>query len=56
MRVLSVDMDKAQLGPGEEGLVAVEPEAPYWKSGQAFRLEVLDKSGTRRLPILEVVL
>lgn len=56
VKVLSVDMDKAQLGPGEEGFVAVEPESPYWKVGQVFRLEVLDKSGVRRLPILEVVL
>ncbi|OJH34166.1 hypothetical protein BON30_45235 [Cystobacter ferrugineus] len=56
VKVLSVDMDKTQLGPGEEGVVAVEPEFPYWEAGQVFRLEVLDKSGTRRLPILEVVL
>jgi uncharacterized protein (TIGR02268 family) len=56
VKVLSVDMDKAQLGPGEEGLVAVEPESPYWTEGQVFRLEVLDKSSVRRLPVLEVVL
>ncbi|MFL5358796.1 DUF2381 family protein [Archangium sp.] len=56
VKVHSVDMDKAQLGPGEEGFVAVEPESPYWKVGQVFRLEVLDKSGARRLPILEVAL
>ncbi|KFA91737.1 DUF2381 family protein [Archangium violaceum] len=56
VKVLSVEMDKAQLAPGEEGLVAVEPEAPYWKAGQVFRVEVLDKSGVRRVPILDVVL
>jgi uncharacterized protein (TIGR02268 family) len=56
VKVLSVDMDKAQLAPGEEGLVAVEPESPYWKVGQVFRLELLDKGGSRHLPILNVVL
>ncbi|MCY1075187.1 DUF2381 family protein [Archangium sp. miwbw1] len=56
VKVRSVDMNKAQLAPGEEGLVAVEPEAPFWKVGEVFRLELLDKSGVRRLPILEVAL
>lgn len=56
VKVLSVDMNKAQLAPGEEGLVAVEPESPYWKVGEVFRLELLDKSGVRRLPILDVAL
>ncbi|MCY1075532.1 DUF2381 family protein [Archangium lansingense] len=56
VKVLSVEMDKAQLAPGEEGLVAVEPEVPYWKAGQVFRVEVLDKSGVRRVPILNVEL
>jgi uncharacterized protein (TIGR02268 family) len=50
VKVLSVDMDRAQLGPGEEGSVAVETEAPFWKAGEALRLELLDKRGSRRLP------
>jgi len=56
VKVLSVEMDKAQLAPGEEGLVAVETETPFWKAGEVFRVEVLDKSGVRRVPILDVVL
>ncbi|PTL79904.1 hypothetical protein DAT35_31230 [Vitiosangium sp. GDMCC 1.1324] len=56
VKVLAVHMNKAQLGPGEEGLVAVETEAPSWMEGQDFRLEVMDKSGARQLPILEVKL
>nr|WP_143195917.1 DUF2381 family protein [Archangium sp. Cb G35] len=56
VKVLSVDMDKAQLAPGEEGLVTVETETPFWKAGEVFRLELLDKGGVRRLPILEVAL
>jgi hypothetical protein len=56
VKVLSVDLNKAQLGPGEEGLVAVETEAPFWKVGETLRLELLDKSGTRRLSIPKVAL
>jgi uncharacterized protein (TIGR02268 family) len=56
VKVVSVDMNRGQLGPGEEGLVAVETETPFWKAGEVFRLEVFDKSGGRRLPILVVVL
>ncbi|HEX5748561.1 MAG TPA: DUF2381 family protein [Archangium sp.] len=56
VKVRSVDMNKAQLAPGEEGLVTVETETPFWKAGEVFRLEVLDKSGVRPLPILEVEL
>jgi len=56
VKVRSVNMDKAQLAPGEEGLVAVETEAPHWKAGKPLRLELLDKSGSRRLSISEVKL
>jgi uncharacterized protein (TIGR02268 family) len=56
VKVRAVEMDKAQLGPGEEGAVAVEPEAPFWSKGQEFLLQVLDKSGSRQLPLLEVAL
>jgi uncharacterized protein (TIGR02268 family) len=54
VKVLSVEMNKAQLAPGEEGLVAVETGTPFWKVGEALRLELLDKSGSRRLLIPEV--
>ncbi len=56
VKVRSVGMDKAQLAPGEECLVAVEPESPYWKVGDVFHLEVMDSSGTRRLSIPKVKL
>ncbi len=56
VKVRSVEMNRAQLAPGEEGLVAVETEAPFWKAGEVLRLELLDKGGSRRLSILNVVL
>ena len=56
VKVLSPEMDTAQLAPGEEGLVAVETEAPFWKVGAAFHLELVDTSGTRRLLISGVML
>lgn len=56
VRVLHVDMDRAQLAPGEEGVVAVETEAPFWKAGDPFSLELVDTSGTRRLLIPAVLL
>ncbi|WP_308809853.1 DUF2381 family protein [Archangium lansingense] len=56
VKVLSVDMNKAQLAPGEEGLVAVETEAPVWRADDVLRLDLLDKSGSRRLSIPEVKL
>jgi hypothetical protein len=56
VKVLSVAMDKTQLAPGEEGLVAVETEAPFWTEDDILRLELVDKSGSRRLPIPQVKL
>jgi uncharacterized protein (TIGR02268 family) len=56
VKVLSVDMNKARLGPGEEGLVTVETEAPNWKAGTALHLELRDKTGGRRLLIPKVKL
>jgi uncharacterized protein (TIGR02268 family) len=56
VKVFSVVMNKAQLAPGEEGLVAVETEAPFWKAGEVFRLELLDNSGGRLLLIPQVTL
>ncbi len=52
--VRSVELDKAPLAPGEEGLVTVELEAPAGLAGQVFRVEVLDTSGVRHLPIFKV--
>jgi uncharacterized protein (TIGR02268 family) len=49
-----VRLDKARLAPGEEGLVAVEAEAPSWPVDEKLRLELLDASGTRRFLIPEV--
>jgi uncharacterized protein (TIGR02268 family) len=54
VQVRSVDLNKAQLAPGEEGLVAVETEAPFWKADDVLRLELRDKSGGRLLFIPEV--
>jgi uncharacterized protein (TIGR02268 family) len=56
VKVRSVDMDKTRLAPGEEGLVAVETEAPFWKMDDPLSLELLDKSGGRRLFISQVEL
>jgi uncharacterized protein (TIGR02268 family) len=56
VKVRSVDMDKAQLGPGEEGLVAVETEAPFWEADELLRLELLDKGGSRRFSIPQLKL
>jgi uncharacterized protein (TIGR02268 family) len=56
VKVLSVDMNKAQLAPGEAGLVAVETERPFWKVDEDLRLELLDKGGSRRLSLLGVQL
>jgi uncharacterized protein (TIGR02268 family) len=51
VKVLSVRMDRPQLVSGEEGFVVVRTEVPFWKAGEVFHLELLDKSGVRRLPI-----
>jgi uncharacterized protein (TIGR02268 family) len=47
-------LDKARLAPGEEGVVAVETDAPSWPVEETLRLELLDASGTQRLLIPEV--
>jgi uncharacterized protein (TIGR02268 family) len=51
VKVLSVRMDRPQLAPGETGLVVAEVEAPYWKAGEVFRVEVREKGGGRHLVI-----
>jgi len=54
VKLLSVAMDKARLSPGEEGLLVVETEAPFWSETESLRLELLDESGGRRFPITSV--
>ncbi len=56
VKVIAVHVDRDSLAPGEEGLVVVETEAPSWHAGQVFRLELFDKSGSRRLFISRVML
>jgi len=54
VKVRSLEMDKARLTPGEEGLIVVETEAPFWTEGEILRLELLDTSGSRRLTLPNV--
>ena len=54
VKVRSLDMDQAQLAPGEEGVIAVETEAPFWRAEEVLRLELVDKSGSRRLTLPDV--
>ncbi len=56
VKVLPIRMNKARLGPGEEGLVAVELEALDWNAEAVFQLELVDKTGGRRLLIPKVKL
>ncbi len=51
VKVRSVRMDRPQLAPGETGLVVAELEAPSWKAGEVFRVEVREKGGGRHLVI-----
>ncbi|MCY1078276.1 DUF2381 family protein [Archangium lansingense] len=55
VKVLSVHMEKPQLQPGEFALVAVMVEPPA-SNEVLFRLELMDTTGGRRLPITEVEL
>jgi len=55
VRVLSVRMDRPQLAPGEEGLVLVRTEAPWWEVDEELRLELKDKEGGGALPLSGVV-
>jgi uncharacterized protein (TIGR02268 family) len=49
VKVRAVDLNPARLAPGEEGLVAVETDAPSWKTEEDLRLELEDKGGRRLL-------
>jgi uncharacterized protein (TIGR02268 family) len=49
VKVLPVRMDRSHIAPGEEGLVVVETERPFWKAGEKFRLELIGRDG-RTLP------
>ncbi len=55
VKVLSVRMDRPQLAPGEEGLLLVRTEAPWWELGEELRLELKDKEGSGPLPLSGVV-
>jgi uncharacterized protein (TIGR02268 family) len=51
VQVLSVQLGKPALAPGERGSVAVQTQAPEWKRGEVFHLELTDKDGERVLSI-----
>ncbi len=55
VKILSVRMDRPQLAPGEEGLVLMRTEAPWWEVDEELRLELKDKEGGRPLPLSGVV-
>jgi uncharacterized protein (TIGR02268 family) len=55
VKVLSARMDRPQLAPGEEGLLLVRTEAPWWEVDEELRLELKDKAGGRTLPLSGVV-
>ncbi|WXH32398.1 hypothetical protein WA016_06381 [Myxococcus stipitatus] len=46
VRVLGVQSDLPQIGPGETGVVVIETDVPSWPSGELCRLEFLDSNGT----------
>jgi len=54
VKVLSARVSKPQLAPGEEGLLLVRTEAPWWDLGEELRLELKDKEGGRPLPLSKV--
>jgi uncharacterized protein (TIGR02268 family) len=49
MKVLSVQMKREHLAPGEIGLVVVETQEPPSTAGKAFSVELVDAGGQRRL-------
>jgi uncharacterized protein (TIGR02268 family) len=53
---LSVQMVKPGLASGERGTVAVQTQAPDWKRGEVFHLELTDREGGRLLSIENVKL
>ncbi|MCY1018257.1 DUF2381 family protein [Pyxidicoccus sp. MSG2] len=55
VKVLSVHMDRPQLSPGEEGLLLVRTEAPWWERDEELLLELKDREGGRPLPLSGVV-
>jgi uncharacterized protein (TIGR02268 family) len=56
VQVLSVQLAKPVLAPGERGTVAVQTGAPDWEWGETFHLELTDKDGGRVLSIEGVTL
>ncbi len=51
VKVLSARFSRPQLAAGEEGLLLVRTEAPWWGVGEELRLELKDKEGGRPLPL-----
>jgi uncharacterized protein (TIGR02268 family) len=49
VKVHSVRLDRPHLAPGEEGLLLVLTEAPWWVLGEELRLELKDDEGGRPL-------
>jgi uncharacterized protein (TIGR02268 family) len=49
LKLLSVQMNPAELAPGEEGLVAFETKTPPWIIDETFTVELVDASGQRRI-------
>jgi uncharacterized protein (TIGR02268 family) len=51
VKVLSARISRPQLAAGEEGLLLVRTEAPWWDLGEELRLELKDREGSRLLPL-----
>jgi uncharacterized protein (TIGR02268 family) len=54
VKVLSGRVSRPHLAPGEEGLLLVRTEAPWWELGEKLRLELKNKEGGRPLSLSEV--
>jgi hypothetical protein len=55
VKVLSARVSRPYLAPGEEGLLLVRTEAPWWTLGEELLLVLKDKEGARPLPLSGVV-
>jgi uncharacterized protein (TIGR02268 family) len=51
VKVLSVQMRKEHLAPGEEELMVVETKTPPWAASKTFTVELVDASGQRRISL-----
>lgn len=55
VKVLSARVSRPQLAAGEEGLLLVRTEPPWWELGEELRLELKDREGRRLLPLSGVI-